>query len=270
MKSKNVCKFSLHDVSSELFVHCFVLETDAEIMGRHIALTNKRLILFEQGEGECIIDQNKHSFSAGTLLFCFEGESFCIPNGNGVRYFYIDFGGARGDSLLRRFGIFSKNRKKDGLNELIPFFTDNLLRSSEENIDIAAELVLLYVFSRLSVGQLVKNNVLQKVIEITEENFRDPEFSISSIAKEIGYNPKYLSHFFKKEMNVPYSEYLRSVRFKYAVSLFKMGLVSVKNVAFLSGFADSLYFSKTFKKAIGVSPKDFIKSLSENAEVAEE
>ena len=55
-----------------------------------------------------------------------------------------------------------------------------------------------------------------------------------------------------------YSEYLRSVRFKYAISLFELGISSVKNVALLSGFSDPLYFSNIFKKTTGISPKEFI------------
>ena len=98
---------------------------------------------------------------------------------------------------------------------------------------------------------------------MTEENFRDPEFSLAQIAKEIGYNAKYLSHYFKKKMNVTYSEYLRTLRFKYAMSLFELGLSSTKNVALLSGFSDPLYFSSAFKKALGISPKEFISKQSE-------
>ena len=93
---------------------------------------------------------------------------------------------------------------------------------------------------------------------MSEEHIRDPYLSLAQIATEIGYNPKYLSHYFKKKMNVTYSEYLRSFRFKYAISLFELGISSVKNVALLSGFSDPLYFSSTFKKAIGISPKEFI------------
>lgn len=260
----NVCKFPSHDVGAELSIFCFVLETDITRMTESFKLKHNRMILIEQGSGKCCFDSEVHQFAPGTLLFGFEGEAFRITEPENVRYLYIDFGGGRGDSLLRRFGIFSKCRKKDNLNELIPFCTDSLLRSSEENIDIAAETVLLYVLSRISVGNLARNDVLQKIIEITEENFRDPEFSMAVLADKIGYNPKYLSNFFKKKMNVPYTEYLRSVRFKYAVSLIELGIISVKNVAFLSGFSDSLYFSNTFKKAIGVSPKEFIKRLSES------
>ena len=54
-----------------------------------------------------------------------------------------------------------------------------------------------------------------------------------------------------------YSEYVRSLRIKYAVSLFDHGIDSVKNVALLSGFTDPLYFSTVFKKCLGVSPKEY-------------
>ncbi len=262
----NVCKFPAIEAGSELNVFRFVLETEKDIMSKSTKLEYNRMILFVNGDGECILSGVSYPFSAGTLIFGFEGEEMCLSESGDVGYIYIDFGGTRAHSLFLRFGISRSNRKKDNLNELIPFCTDSLLRTSPENIDIAAEIVLLYVLSRLSVGHLAQNNVLQRMVEITEENFRDPEFSMNLLAKEIGYNPKYLSHFFKKKMNVPYSEYLRSVRFKYAVSLIKLGLTSVKNVAFLSGFSDSLYFSKTFKKALGVSPTEFIRGVSENAE----
>ena len=77
---------------------------------------------------------------------------------------------------------------------------------------------------------------------------------------------KYLSHFFKEKMNVSYSEYLRSLRFQYAISLFELGISSVKNVALLSGFSDPLYFSNSFKKAIGISPSEFIANLSKKTQ----
>ena len=141
---------------------------------------------------------------------------------------------------------------------------DCLLSTPQENIDIVSESVLLHAFSRLSATFSNQNPTIQKIIQITEENLGNPELSLSQIAKEIGYNPKYLSHFFKENMNVTYGEYLRSLRFKYAISLFELGISSVKNVALLSGFSDPLYFSTAFKKSLGVSPKEFIALASSN------
>ena len=258
MKNNNVCKFPAYDPSNDLSIACFVLETDAEIMQKKKVLTHDCMILVEQGEGEFLFDHIPHSFSAGALIFGFEGESFSLRNGDDVRYLYIDFSGARTKSLYRRFDIGPHSRKKENCNGLIPFCKDCLLSTPQENIDIVAESVLLYVFSRLSVNRSAQDATIQKIIDMTEEHFRDPALSLTQIAKEIGYNSKYLSHYFKKKMNVTYSEYLRSFRFKYAISLFELGISSVKNVALLSGFSDPLYFSNTFKKAIGISPKDFI------------
>ena len=41
------------------------------------------------------------------------------------------------------------------------------------------------------------------------------------------------------------------------VTLFDHGIDSVKNVAFLCGYTDPLYFSNVFKKQIGMSPKEY-------------
>ena len=62
-------------------------------------------------------------------------------------------------------------------------------------------------------------------------------------------------------MGINYSAYLRSVRIKYAISLFDHGIDSIKNAAWLSGFNDPLYFSGVFREEIGLSPKTYIQKL---------
>ena len=265
MKRNNICKFSPYNTSNELFFPCFVLETDKDVMAEKQFLSHNRMILIEQGEGEFLIDNSTFSFSAGTLIFAFIGETIFLSRGENISYFYIDFSGVQAESLFRRFGINKFTRKKDGFNNLISFCKDSLLSTKQENIDIAAESTLLYIFSRLSATYSPQNDILQKILEITEENFQFPELSMVFIANEIGYNAKYLSHFFKKKMQINYSEYLRSFRFKYAISLFESGITSVKNVAMLSGFSDPLYFSNIFKREIGISPKEFVEQIFEKS-----
>ena len=259
----NICKFPTASYSNDLSVFRFVFETEQCVMGKERVLEYNRMILIEQGEGELLLDAVPYKFSAGTLVFGFEGERFSLSRGDNVRYLYIDFNGARAKDLFYRFEIFPHSRTREGFNGLIPFFKDSLLSAVQENIDIISESVLLHVFSRLSVPDPKQNSTIQKILEITEKSFQDPELSLSVIADMIGYNPKYLSHFFKRKMNISYVEYLRSYRFKYAISLFELGISSVKNVALLSGFADPLYFSSSFKKTIGVSPTEFIKKAKD-------
>ena len=231
-------------------------------MSREKVLSCTRMILVEQGEGSFSLDGRLYPFSTGALLFGFKGENFKLCSGNNVRYIYIDFDGVKGNSLLGRFNITPYSRIRNGCNSLIPFCMDCLVSTPPENVDMVGECVLLYVLSRLKINNCAENDTVQSIISFTEKNFRDPDLSISMIANKIGYNPKYLSHFFKEKMQVTYSEYLRSFRFKYAISLFELGLSSVKNVAILSGFSDPLYFSASFKKVVGISPSEFIATLS--------
>ena len=266
MKVDNICKFPSDQLSNDVFVSCFVLESDAEIMRKKNLLAHNRMILVEQGEGDFSFDDNTFSFAPGSLIFGFEGEYFSLLQGENVRYLYIDFGGTRAQNLCHRLGIYPHSRNYENMHSLIPFFKECLLSTPTANIDIVAESVLLYVFSKLSVGESKQNSTIQKIIQLTELHFRDPNLSMVRIADDIGYNAKYLSHFFKKKMNISYTDYLRSFRFKYAISLFELGISSVKNVAFLSGFSDPFYFSNAFKKEIGISPKEFIRKQSEQKE----
>lgn len=264
MKNTNVCKFPLSNSSNDLSIYCFVAESNLEVMLKKIKLAHNRMILVTQGCGDFLFNADTFPFSVGTLIFGFEGEHFSLKQGSDVNYIYIDFNGARAKSLLSRFNIYEKTRTNDNFNSLIPFFQNSLLRTPPSNVDIAAESVLLNVFSQLSTSVCLQNDIIRNVMEITEDNFDNPELSISFISKQLSYNSKYISHIFKKKTNTNYSEYLRSYRIKNAISLFELGISSVKNVAFLSGFSDPLYFSNAFKKSVGMSPKKFIAKLNEN------
>lgn len=259
MNSKNICKFSSPMVSESFWVTQFILETSEEIMTRVLDLKENRCYLISKGSGCFFIGQKELQFQAGDLIFAFKGENIFADKINSCEYMYIDFDGTRSNELFRRFGIIDGNRKFLGFDGLIPFWHESLSRASQENIDLSAESILLYSFSRLSVNEPKGNPLISRIIELSEENFRETDFSFSALAESLGYNAKYISHIFKEKTGVTYSEYLRDLRIKYAISLFDYGLGSVKNVAALSGFSDPLYFSTVFKKCVGVTPKEYVK-----------
>ena len=221
-------------------------------------LTSHRMILITQGEGTLCFNGTHIEVTRGSLVFGFEGEEFYLSEIRDTTYMYVDFSGTRAGELLRRFNITCNDRAFCGFDGIIPFWEENLSRASDSTIDLTAESMLLHAFSRLNTSGGLRDDLINQVIEITEEEFTDTELSLSTIANELSYNAKYLSHLFKQKTGVNYSEYLRSVRIRYAVSLFDRGLDSIKNVALLSGFTDPLYFSNVFKKTMGYSPKEYI------------
>lgn len=257
MKDKNVCKFSSLTQSHSLEVSCFVLETDQAVMAQRVQLKGNRAYLFIQGEGELHADNSVMSVRSGMLVFGFAKEAVSIVPRERCEYMYIDFSGLRAQELLLRFGIGVRNRSFAGLEGMIPLWSESLLRASKETVDLAAESMLLFTFSRLTDSRVGQGQLISRILMRIDESFTETGFTVASLAQELGYSPKYISSVIKKKTGTGFSEYLQKRRISYAVTLFDHGLDSVKNVAFLCGYADPLYFSTAFKKHTGLSPREY-------------
>ncbi len=257
MKSNNICKFTLAKDIQGLKTDRFIFETNPEVMKKQRNLSKNSIILITGGSGRFKLSNKDFSFKKGDLIFCFKGEVFSGAPENKCQYMYIDFDGTRSEEFFRRFDINPNNRLFEGFDSIIPLWRESLTTANEMTIDLASESILLYTFSRLFKNTNKNDNLINKLIELSENEFSNPDLSVNSVADTLGYNPKYISHIFKEKMNITFSEYLRNLRIKYAISLFDHGIDSVKNVALLSGFTDPLYFSTVFKKSLGISPREY-------------
>lgn len=57
-------------------------------------------------------------------------------------------------------------------------------------------------------------------------------------------------------------DYLNSFRIEHAKAKLKDSNLSVNEIAYSVGFQDARYFSKLFKKYVGITPKDYRKIYS--------
>lgn len=263
MKMQNICKFSAPAAAETFRAHCFVYESDPQNLKKERILSRHRLILTVGGCGVLSLDGDCHSLQTGSLLFCFEGERFSLVEEEELSCLYVDFEGIRSGELFRRFGVEREHRCLEGFGGLIPLWRETLTRVTADTLDLAAEGILLLTFSRMAAEEKARNGIVAGILDYTEHHFDDPLLSMTHLAEHLSYNPKYLSHLFKKEMGVGYSEYLRDLRVNYARGLLDHGLDSIKNVALLSGFGDPLYFSEVFKKVVGASPKEYLRLRNE-------
>ena len=252
----NVCRLTAENGAEQLCTPCFVKETEPSNITS--PLRYNRLFLFTEGTGTLTVEGERIPFCGGTLIFALEGESITVAPCGACEMMYIDFFGTRAHTLLSRFAIGPLGRSFPGHEGLIPLWSESLVRTDNSAVDLAAESILLYTFSRLG-GVSERDSLIRRLINHTEENFHKSTFSLTTLAEAFCYSPKYLSHLFRAETGVTYSEYLRSLRIRYATTLFDHGIDSVKSVALLSGFTDPLYFSTVFKACVGVSPKDYKK-----------
>lgn len=72
-----------------------------------------------------------------------------------------------------------------------------------------------------------------------------------------GRKRSHLFRSFETVLQKPPNEYLTAFRIKQASYLLEHSSLSVAAVANSVGFDNGLYFSKTFRKAVGMAPRDF-------------
>ncbi|MDI9215567.1 helix-turn-helix domain-containing protein [Clostridium tertium] len=83
------------------------------------------------------------------------------------------------------------------------------------------------------------------------------KISLTQLADYTSMNPCYLSHLFKKEVGVSISDYMQKERIEESKKLIISGKKSLVDIYSPLGFIDQSHFSKTFKKFVGITPKEY-------------
>jgi AraC-like DNA-binding protein len=109
------------------------------------------------------------------------------------------------------------------------------------------------------VRQSLSDRRLQEVLRFIEIHLSDPKLSIATVAKGCGISPRYLS-FLLKLHGTPFSTLVWDKRLKIAkqwVSASKPGEASISEIAYKVGFKSPAHFSRMFKRAYNMSPRQY-------------
>ncbi len=83
------------------------------------------------------------------------------------------------------------------------------------------------------------------------------KITLDDIASHVYLSKSYLSKIFKNEMNCNLSTYINNIRVEKSKQLLLDYSVSLVDIANMVGFDDQSYFTKVFKKTVGISPGKF-------------
>lgn len=99
---------------------------------------------------------------------------------------------------------------------------------------------------------------LTEAVSIINSSFNKGDMSVSEICRSVGVGETSLRRIFKKYYFKTPNEYIIDLRIDYAKTLILNG-ESVKSAALQSGFNSSKYFSRIFKKRVGITPCELSK-----------
>lgn len=258
-RQDNICKFITNSSKDRIVTTNFVFEKNAVSDGKMAAYRTNAVYLVISGKGTLHTEASIKELRPGNVFFSFAQLPFKIENTDNINYMYVSFEGGRSEELFSRFGITPTNCVFEGHEGLVSFWQNSIVKANEKNLDLISEAVLLYTLGEMAPPENGNDQLLiRSILKYIEDNFTDSELNLSSVADALGYNSKYISRIFKKEMGIVFSAYLTNIRIQHAIFLIEQGVTAIKNVAILSGYKDPFYFSNVFKNIVGMAPSEYI------------
>ena len=188
---------------------------------------------------------------------------------------------------IKKYGFFSysvnealhlspsEEKQMESIVENIEIEYHNNQDAFSKEIIIAHLSTLLKYANRFYERQFLNrkelsNDLLEQFNEQLEEYFQSGELqlkgvpSIEFIADKMSVTQRYLSDTLKKETGKTTTEHLHLFLIDEAKNLLLVPDASISETAYQLGFGYPQYFSRLFKKKVGVSPKEFVESHSMN------
>lgn len=133
--------------------------------------------------------------------------------------------------------------------------------SSVENLNaLMLDMIRRYCLLVQNQSMLHYSPVIRKTLNYIHFNLHHP-LSLKSVAEVLNVNPNYLSTIFKKELDITLTEFINQQRIHIAVKLLNTTDLQIQDVAWNVGMNDVNYFTKLFKKAVGVTPSSYKKNI---------
>lgn len=163
------------------------------------------------------------------------------------------------EEINRIFGaLLGEENRRTGYVNQEQFMQEWLHIASMENLqDRLLTLIEEKVNSVSEQMRHAENRPVRVVKQIVAERYMEP-VGLNEIAEVVKLNPVYLSMLFKRETGTNFKDYLTVVRMEHAKRLLRNG-ETLNVVADAVGYKDVKYFSKLFKRTIGVNPTQYRK-----------
>ena len=100
------------------------------------------------------------------------------------------------------------------------------------------------------------SSTVKLAIDYIEQHYTT-EISLDDVAKYVGISPQHFSKIFKMETGTNYVDWLSNLRIEQAKKYLSNGDRTIKEICYLVGYKDPNYFSRIFKKIVGMSPSEY-------------
>lgn len=216
----------------------------------------------------CLVLQGRYEeTSGGRAIDCEAGDVIYHPAGEGHadrfagcggRCFNLEVGRGLAEHLKDEAPALQESRRyRGGPMSWLCRRLHEELRHQDAAAPLAMEGLVLEllagVMRRTAVREERVPSWLTRVRELLQAHFTEP-WTLAEIAQTAGVHPAYLARSFRRHLHVTVGEYVRRLRVEFACRRLAEENPRLSEIAAAAGFVDQSHFTRTFKRATGVTP----------------
>jgi len=226
--------------------------------------SNFLLMYIKKGTGLVSFDNKTYVVHENDIIIidCHKSHTYSSDN---FETLWIHFDGSMSkqyfDLLYHRYGCVFHLLQ----STIIPKYLNIILDSFKSNIIPNEPLVSCYIQRMLTELLLIstdtnnngnRDNPVIKIMVFIKDNYKN-KLTLEELSSKVNLSLFYFSRIFKKESGYTPYEYIIMIRINEAKRLLKSTQLSIKQIAFSTGFNSESNFVTCFKNNSNVTPKEF-------------
>ncbi len=104
--------------------------------------------------------------------------------------------------------------------------------------------------------EIASNIIVGEVTRYIENNYKE-DIALQDVAGLFGYSDVYFCKLFKQNFGKNFITYLNEFRMDKAKELLADPQINIKDVSIESGYRDANYFTRVFKRMVGMTPSEY-------------
>jgi len=224
------------------------------------------IIFVEKGMLNIFISDLAQTVHSGQMVFIPPNfpQRYRYTAGEDTVYYWLHFTGTKMQDFLRVFPFENTVYLLKRMCEYTAIVEEILQKYARAKLGVDfyyhAQLQLLLT----KIGQdIFSDSIMTKnatrIARIIAEIKSAPETSLSNhqLAEKYGISEYHLIRIFKDETGLSPQKFRNQILLDKAKQLLQETELNISEISYLLGFTDPLYFSRIFRKLVGISPTDY-------------
>ena len=222
------------------------------------------IVIPVRGECSFSVNEEKYSLNKNTILHCGSNMDIKIETENlGIEYYVIHYKNILTTEKFENIEKESFYLEIEDRLSLLKYC--EIISDKSSSPDSYSKFSCKVDFINL-INSLIKNvresqysdklKLVNKGIEYINKNFNG-SMSISEISDILEIDRRRFSDIFQEITGLSPVKYLTEYRLKEAKRLLQFSSYTISEISYMTGYNDCFYFSKTFKKNTGLSPRKY-------------